>query len=580
MSYLYTVLGNNPVGCWPLDAASGGQFADASGNGLPATVISGVANAKPVVGSGVGGQLLSGSGFTIPISNLMAQNTQNRSFSYEWWIRPVSISAGSMSLFKRSTSGITMSGNSLTVTFNMSTARTITYNRIYVGNNYHCVVIYDGVFVALYVNDELIGTVEVTPADFSAGFTDSASTLSFSATGGYTAVLDSIAIYNQVLHNDTITNDYLAGTTYPDVARMSGFNNSHQYRIADAWATVFDSIYAADETAWNLGTFTGNATVSDDTLVNFYSDTTAQYEAGTWLMSLPIEAQALTLAGSRITWDANISNLTVDVSTDGGTTWSAATNGSSPIGALDLSTARTIVVRITFAAGASQTIVDKINLVLYTSKSIKGTNSDIPIVIQDSISATLAEFDYEPASFNLGLGVNLTSATNRMDVAADPVFGGYLAMEFLVYIPSSQNSKTVMTATSASPPTITTNASGQWAFSNITALYVDGVSIASGTTVSTGQWHHVIAVFASASGTFYFGNNAAQNQAYSCRIGYLATWFTAPTAAQVLSVYNAWAGTAPLRVTDSQTVTVAEQVLLAGKPVRAYSYNWSVSSGG
>lgn len=581
MSYLYTVLADGPVGLWPLDANVSGQFVDASGNGKNATIVSGVANDKPVVAGGIAGQLLSGSGFTLPIVGPMQQKYESRAFSFEFWVRPVSTAAGSLSMFKRTTSGITLSGNTLTFTINMSTAISLTYSGIKAGNSYHGVVHYDGSAIAMYINNELVGTAEVTPANFAASFTDTDSTLSFSATGGYTAIIDSIAVYGTVLHADTVETHYESGIDYPEVERISGFNNSHQYRLCDDNATVFGQIYAAEEADWLLGTFTGNAAVVNDELVNTYSDTTAQYEAGTWTTSLAFEAQALVLAGSRITWDSNITNLTVEVSTNGGTSFSTASNGSSPVGAFDLTSAGlTVVIRVTLAAGASQTQVGKINLVLYTSKDINGTNSIIPLQVKDSVNAVLSEFDYEPSEFNLNSGVFLSSATNRLDLAADSVFGGYQAIEFTIYIPSSQNSKTVMTSTVASPPTISTNASGQWTFSNLTALYVDGVAISSGTTVSTGTWHHVIAVFAAASGTFYFGNNAAQNAAYSCRIGYLASYFAAITAANVLIMYNAWVGKAPLRVTDTNTVTVADHAYASGKPVQAYAFNWAVSSGG
>jgi hypothetical protein len=342
---------------------------------------------------------------------------------------------------------------------------------------------------------------------------------------------------------------------------------------------VFGQIYAKTAAQWNLGTFSG-LTVVDDQLVNFYNDTLAQYQSGTWIETLSFEAQAVTLVGSRITWDSNITGLSVQISTNGGTSFSTVTNGSSPIGSTSLAGGLDLVLKISISAGASQTTVSKINFVVYTSKDINGTNGDLPLQVQDPANATISEFDYNPAEFNLNSGVSLTSATNRLSVATDPAFGGYQALEFTIFVPATLNSKTIMTSSVGTPPTITTNGSGQWTFSNLVALYVDGVSISSATTIAAGVWHHVIAVFASAAGTMYLGNNAAQNANYACRIGYVATYFTQPSSTTVTQIYNAWVGTAPLRVNDSSVATISEHVLAAGLPVRAYAFNWGNISGG
>jgi hypothetical protein len=580
MSYIYKVLADTPVGLWSLDSTASSQLTDSTGNGYTGTVVSGLADDRPIVARGVKGQLLSGSGFTLPITGLMASGAQSKAFAYEFWMRPTSVAAGSMSLFKRTTSGITVSGNTITLSLSMSTTVTLSWSGFKVGEIYHVIVQYDGTSAAMYVNGSLVGTAEITQTNYDSSFTDTASTLSFSATGGFTSTLDSIAVYNHLLTEPQIAAHYSYGIDYPEAVKISGMSDSHQFRIYGGNATIFGQVYADEDADWALGTFTGAATYKDDVLLNQYSDTSSQYEAGTWLASYSIEAQAVTLAGSRITWDANITNLTVEVSTNGGTSFSTATNGSSPIGAASLSSGMDIVIRVTFAAGATQTQVTRLNLTLYTAKDITGTNGDIPIVVSDPTNAVLSEYDYEPASFNANLGVTLSSSTNRLSVATDPAFGGYRAMEFFIKFSTSTASKTVMTSSVGSPPTISTNGTGQWTFTNLTALYVDGVSISSGTTISAGVWHHVVAVFASAAGTFYFGNNAAQNSAYPCQIGYLATYFTVPSAATVLAMYNALVGTSPVRVTDSQTVTVAEQILAGGVPVRAYAYNWSVSGAG
>lgn len=585
MSYLYTVLQDAPIGLWTLDAVTSGKFTDYSGNGFDATVVGGVANDKPVVAGGVASQLLSGAGFTLPISGLMQAGYQNKPFSFEFWVSPVATAAGSLSLFTRTTSGITISGNTVTVTLSMASTITLSYAGLAYGNDYHVVVTYDTLSVYMYVNGKLVASADVTPDNYAAGFTDTATTLSFSATGGYTALFDAIAVYNRALTGDVVSSHADTGFSFPDVERISDVNGSHRYRISDDYVTIFDRLTANDDDSWSRGVISGSLQIVDDVLQNFYSDTTSQYETGTWTAILSIEPQVLTLAGSRITWDSNKINtdLVVQVSTDGGTTFTTVTNGGQPVGAADLSTGLDVVVKVTVAAGATQTIVSRLNLVLYTSKDIYGTDSDLPLVVSSPALTTLAEFDYEPAEFNGNGGIYLPGPSTRLSVAADPVFGGYQAIEFTIRPDTTQNSKTILASSAATaPPGITTNTTGQWVGANLTALYIDGVSVSTtaGVTVAAGTWHHVVVVFPATSSTLYLANNAANSAAYACRIGYAATYFTSLSAATVTAMYNAWVGTAPTRIIDSSVVTIREHVLANSLPVRGYGYTWSVSPAG
>lgn len=543
-----------------------------------------IQSCEPIVAKGIGAvRLTSDDKISFPIDGFMIKGKEGKPFTLEAWIKPQSYSDSAW-LFRRNVSGIQVSGNTVSLVLHMNSVLTASWSGLTLGDTYHIVAEYDGFNAYLYVNDVLESTVEITPTDFSTGFQyDTGSVLYMAAYGANSIVVDGAAVYSYPLHSDRVDSHFSEGTDYPDVRRVSGFNNSHQYEIWDGNATVFDQVLADDATSWNRGTFTGNATVVNDQLVNFYSDTTSQYEAGTWLLAHPLEAQAVTLAGSRITWDSNITGLTVAVSTDGGTTWSSAINGGSPIGALDLSTARTIVVRVTFAAGTTQTTVSKVNLVLYSSKNQAGTNSSNPITIQGPLNVTLAEFDYDEASFNDNLGAYLSGTGTRLDIPADSVFGGYQAIEMAVKITSATPNVTVMSGNAASyQPIITTDANGNWVQVNCTSIFLDGAAqnMANPITITPNVWHHVIVVFPATSATFYIGNNGALTSGYPVRIGYLSTMFQQITSIMADRIYKGWVGETPLRVTDSQTVTVSDHVLVNGNPVRAYAYNWSVSSGG
>jgi hypothetical protein len=594
MLYKTRVLKDQPVGFWPFDTVST-ILSDASGNGNNASSSNILGVAPPLTAKGVGGILLSAPDVvTLPINTVMNSATPGKAFSFEFFYKPTS--GTNVWICKRDDSGIHLTDSSISFTVSMLSDLVISYDKVSPGNVYYVVAVYDTISIKLYVNGQYIGSTAVTPEDYANSFTDTTNTLSISVIGGdiYSdsyidiygsvsniTVVDALAVYNYPLSLTQISDHYSYGKLHTDVVRVSGFNNSNQYRLHDGNSTVFDTLSASTSLDWAIGTFSGAATVLGNSLVNYYSDGTSQYEQGVWLRSISFEPQAVTLSGSRLSWTSNQPGLLVEVSVNGGTSYSTASNGSSPVGAANLAAGLDVVVRVTLPAGATQTEVDKLTLVFYSDKSIPGTNSDVAITVNDSVNAVLAEFDHEPSEFNDNCGVYLPGPSTGLTIPADSTFGGYQGIEFIIRNDISTPSVTIMTGSAGSPPIITTNSSGQWVTSGITSLYIDGQLVSSPATVAPDRWHHVLVIFPATSGSLYLANNAAHNQAFPCRIGYVATYFTQPTAPDIQKMYYAWAGTpTPVSIVDSSVVNISDNVLVGGVPVRAYSYNWGTTSGG
>jgi hypothetical protein len=136
---------------------------------------------------------------------------------------------------------------------------------------------------------------------------------------------------------------------------------------------------------------------------------------------------------------------------------------------------------------------------------------------------------------------------------------------------TSTVSKTVLSVGSAS---ITTNGSGQWVFTGLSALYIDGVAVASPVTVSAGMWHHVLAVFSGTTSQVYVGNSAAGTAGYPMRVGYLALYANDITATMAAAIYDTWVGTAAIRVTEPAVANVSES------GYKAYTFDWSITGAG
>jgi hypothetical protein len=165
----------------------------------------------------------------------------------------------------------------------------------------------------------------------------------------------------------------------------------------------------------------------------------------------------------------------------------------------------------------------------------------------------------------------LIPANNGVSIPADTDFDTYNAVEMTVKFDTSTASKTVLSVGSAS---ITTNGTGQWTFTGLSALYIDGVAVTSPFTITAGQWHHVLAVFTGTTSAVYVGNNSGGSAGYPMRLGYLALYSGDITATMADAIYDTWVGTAAIRVTESSIGNVTEG------GYKGYTFDWSITGAG
>jgi hypothetical protein len=573
MTYIYHVLRDGPVGLWSLDLApfddSSGYNNDASYSGSPTTT-------RPIVSGGVSAQLMNtGDSITYPIDTFMIENMESRAFSLEAWIK---VKSGNTGIIKRDNSGLFVDGLTLQFSLEFDSVVTIEYEDLIAGEIYHVVGTYDGQSMILYVNGVAVATEEIDFTSVTGGIADTTSTLS-TDTDSY-LVVDTIAVYNYTLNATAVSRHYSFGTSYPEIVNLSLINGGKYYLLTDSHASVYDSVKFGIDDDWKIGLLSTGASVIDSELVNLQEDTTDNYIESTWTYQYSVDGDignGVTLNGSRITW-LSIGAITVELSSDN-VTWTPVSNGDQISGVVNLSSGYGIGVRVTLPSGSTQSIVSSLSLVFYTSKVIKGSDESLPATFNSPLTVTLSENEIEPASFNDNLGANVPAG---LSIPADTDFGGYFAVEMAVYITTSTVSKTVLYVnTASSQPSITSNGSGQWVFSNLTALYIDGVAVASPYSITTGQWHHVLAVFPESLAPVYVGNNVATTASYPMRLGYLALYSDTITSTMATAIYDMWVGVAAIQLEDSDTIQISEHSFTeTTSPFRAYTFDWSITGAG
>lgn len=572
MTYVYHVLRDGPIGLWSFDSL---PLNDSTGYGNDATYTGTPSTTRPIVAGGVAAQYLdSGDTINYPVSSVMISGRETRAFSLEAWIKPQS---GTSAIMARDNSGLFLDGLTLRFSMDFGTTVSVAYNHLEAGEIYHIVAIYDGKSMSLYANGQVVANSEIDDDVIAAGLDDT--TLNLKTTMSTSMVIDTPAVYNYALDYVRINRHYLRGTDYPKVVNLSLNNGGKYYLFSDEYASVYDEVSFGETDNWALGTYTGNVATVNNKLVNLYDETAGQWLTGTWTYQYSVasdEGTGITINGSRITWDS-LDVITVETSIDN-VTWTAVTNGSSIVGTQNLSSGYAISVRVTIPiTSTAQSVVDNLKIVFYTSKTVKGSDEALSASFVAPLTVTLADESYPPASFNDNAGAILP-ANSGISIPADTDFDAYTAVEMTVKFSSSTASKTVLSVGSAS---ITSNGSGQWVSTGLTALYVDGVSVSSPFTIDSGKWHHVLAVFPATTSVVYVGNSSAGTAGYPMRVGYVALYTDTISAGTASAIYSTWVGTSAVQAIDDSTSNISEHVFSeTSSAFRAYAFDWSITGAG
>jgi hypothetical protein len=558
-------LRENPVGAWTLDAIN--PLVDISGYGNDGSYTGTLINDLPVRSRSVGSVFVnSGITISLPVPKLMLTGRENKPFSLSMWIRPYETGA-TATMFSRNAAGFALDGDILSFFVSMDETKTAKYYGIKPGKNYHVVGVYDTTSISLYVNGNLVATQEIFSDSISAGFvSDSDSLCKFTASSGSSYSLDSVAVDATPLSRSSVARLYNDGTNYPDTSN----HNYVHYQFSDQHMTVPLQFVVETDSGWAQGITSDNVFYDDDIIYNEFDG--ANYLSGTWTTIFRVPPVAKIYQGSRISWDANSKDLTVEVSLDG-TNYTAVTNNSAPFGSLNAVAGNDISVRVTFPQATSQTTLQRLSFVLYDNKIVEGSDASLGATISDP--AIVAEFDSEPTSFVGNMGALLAGGAASIKIPGTTTFGNYTAAEFIFRFDSVTNNKRLFEKGTA---TVDVNGSGQLAFTNITNAVINGVSVstASPYAIKAGVWYHIVMIFASNPNDIYIANNSAGSSGLPVRIGYAAAHYSITTD-QATDLFNYLVGGYSHRVDDTDVFTITDgtysQTNSAAYP---YSLNWTV----
>lgn len=560
MTYVYHILRDNPIAVYPLDSSA----ADESGYNRDGSTTGSPTADRPLAARGIASQYLDGAGFTYPVEDIMIATKQHRSFSLEAWVKPHN-ATGLGNILARDSSGLYIDEGILF--FQVASPTVITaveYEWLDVGRTAHIVGVYDTNDIYLYVNGVVVASAPVDDSIRVDGIDDTTSTLATNTSGSFKMTVDTVAVYNYALSGYTISSHYSVGTSFPSVYDISRANGAHVYLMNSGNANLKLALDIDTDEEWSNASYVNCGSV-DGELINLTDPTTGDYAAGIWERSIafPDEASVI-LAGSSLSWKAS-PGVVVSTALDAAS-YAAATSGGQPFSALDLTTARTLKIKIELPAGTDPSFVKNMQFRAYNSKVVNGSDEEVLLSLTDEVTTELDPIGFNPVSFNDNAGMKIVSPAS-FSVAQDLNFGGYIAVEFTVFLTANAISKTLF---AAGTKTITTNGSGQWVPTNIT-LVVDGVQISSATTVPLNRWHHVVAIFTSAASAMTFMNGV------NCRVGYLATYtanMSSLNLAGAQNIYKNWVGAAALQQIEEDVVTISEF------DAKGYSYDWAIQPAG
>ena len=215
--YSAVILGDTPLGYWRLGETSGSTAADSSGNNYNGSYVSCTQGAPSLINNNGGDLAVSGNGTSsqITVGAVSALYNLSRSFSFECWAKPASVS-GNYGLWSAGYPGwcVRMKNGQLDFLLDYSVDIGTIPTNFAVNTRYHivCVMNASGVVTA-YINGVSVGTLDMSAYTYSGQYVRIGADGRDSSTVGnfMTGELDEVAVYNYMLTTTQISNHYNAG---------------------------------------------------------------------------------------------------------------------------------------------------------------------------------------------------------------------------------------------------------------------------------------------------------------------------------------------------------------------------------
>lgn len=403
----------------------------------------------------------------------------------------------------------------------------------------HVVGIHNAESNQLYVNGELVATVQLTDAQkgdryniannayLYAGHSDAAQQVAMNA----------IAMYPTITSED-IKRNYEAGIGFIGQDRVYPQFGGIPFDLSAASGAVFIEETWVNKTDFERGLKTNVEYTPNQIEPHYVNDLS---EAGSWTASIPLDAQDDTsIYGVMVEWTGD--SVTVETSLDG-VTWTAAVsgnlvtnipNGFNPTG-------KDLQIRVKFASGLplGQGYLESLHVIGFRNNNIENISARPVTVTYPAV----VRGDYEPNLYRDDNGADLRGGTLTIGMDTSDVPDPVRTVEFWVKPVSG---------------TVTITPAG--------TQYRNGVS---DTSLPVGEWSlvHVVAS-ADITSTITVSGDAIVGQA--------TLYPDTLTAADIDFIWKSYTGRTSTRILDTSTVSVTEKATSAV----IYAHDWAIDSAG
>lgn len=454
--YAMRVLMDTPIAYWRMDEVTLGSLADHSGFNRHLDFFGTLDILNPPLVTGGSSKFFDSTDYaTTTIPTILVSGAEGNGFSLESWVNFGGTPSGDRLIAGRANDGVfaVSDGFEFRLTSTNGTTYKVKYTVASWERTYHIFATFTGDQMALYVNGEYGSSTS-----FSGSFVNTDKTFYVGGTGstGPGFYIDEVAVYQGAMPPNSINTHYLWGT------------NKSQYR---------DYVVADGGTYWPLDTpsagtgleffndFT-SGTLTNLTVENGRMFLTDRSLTGRW-DTLPMDVGELAvIGGSRIDWAATTSGVSVFVSTDLGSTWTAVTNHSEIPGfANGATTNKFIQFSVRFAANITD-VLDKFHAVVYLSKGTRSVNSAGTASVSGTVNISESYYDSMNSKF---AGATL-SGSGSITIPAAETQNPVQAIDFWVrqdvampVLPSLSTTQTFVNATIKTPSAADFQ-TGEWTY--------------------------------------------------------------------------------------------------------------------
>lgn len=571
MSYNYRVLNDNPRHFYPLAA---GSYLDSTGRsngeviGVPTT-------APPLVVGGGNSLVFTGNDNFRFATGIFYDEDVVRPFTLEAWFKPVSVTQPKGILGHLSTiDGLIFDGEKISFITRHGAAgiAEASWFPPATFSSFHVMGVHSGEKNELYVNGVRVASVSLTDDQL-------ASPYEIAAAPGYlysghhpgTIIVDSVAVYTHALTSRQAKLHFLWGRDVPDFRDVVTRRNGTYWDFTDESAFVAMDYNFSTSEEWAAGQ--SASVVIEDGTISPVIQAGSTIES-TWKNGFILSSVSDTLDGSKIWWDGD-GSFTVQVSLNG-TTWTNAVNGQEIPGISENFTSGTqaLEFRVVFPAGEPETTISRVrslNLRLYKDRDVSPNISERQAEFAGKVA--LAQEVHQPLEHDDATGVHLYAG--HAVVKAGP---SARVLEMWVNVDAIPATTGYIYDTRTGADSYLYWNGTAWAGAPGTTYIVNGVETLPASMVFTpGRWNHIIAILpAATTSAITLGARYTLDETLKVRLGFLATYPDAITAAQATERYNAYMGIPSMSVLEPTGFNMTDATV----PPKLYSYSWSTVGSG